>query len=211
MTRVIYCEQGSPEWLDSRCGQITASNFKSLFTSRGAKVAASTRDSYLNAVIAEKMCGHPAESFKSYDMERGNLLESQARACFEMHLGVDVKEVGYHMHDEFDIGCSPDGLFADTGVELKCPKANTHIKYLRSPTKLPTEYVQQVHGSMWVLNLSKYYFCSYHPELKPLIIEVKRDEELMEAAGEILISAAKLVITETEKLNDQQICHINER
>jgi hypothetical protein len=64
---------------------------------------------------------------------------------------------------------------------------------------------------MWVLNLSKYYFCSYHPELKPLIIEVKRDEELMEAAGEILISAAKLVITETEKLNDQQICHINER
>ena len=208
MTRVIYCEQGSPEWHQARCGIISASNMKSLFTSRGEKTASGVRETYLNQVIAERLMQKPMDTFQSYDMERGTLLEAQARANFEMYLDVTVQEVGFHMHDDYDIGCSPDGLFADTGVEIKCPKANTHVRYMRSK-KLPTEYIQQVQGTMYVMNLERYYFMSYHPDLKPIIIEVKRDNELIDKAADILIAAANIVKTETEKLNEQRIHHTN--
>ena len=208
MTRVIYCEQGSPEWHQARCGIISASNMKSLFTSRGEKTASGVRETYLNQVIAERLMQKPMDTFQSYDMERGTLLEAQARANFEMYLDVTVQEVGFHMHDDHDIGCSPDGLFADTGVEIKCPKANTHVRYMRSK-KLPSEYLQQVQGTMYVMNLERYYFMSYHPDLKPIIIEVKRDNELIDKAADILIQAANIVKTETEKLNEQRIYHTN--
>ena len=208
MTRVIYCEQGSPEWHQARCGIISASNMKSLFTSRGEKTASGVRETYLNQVIAERLMQKPMDTFQSYDMERGTQLEDQARANFEMYLDVTVQEVGFHMHDDYDIGCSPDGLFADTGVEIKCPKANTHVRYMRSK-KLPSEYIQQVQGTMYVMNLERYYFMSYHPDLKPIIIEVKRDNELIDKAAEILIAAANIVKTETEKLNEQRIHHTN--
>ena len=62
---------------------------------------------------------------------------------------------------------------------------------------------------MYVMNLERYYFMSYHPDLKPIIIEVKRDNELIDKAAEILIAAAKIVKTETEKLNEQRIHHTN--
>ena len=208
MTRVTYCVQGSPEWHQTRCGIISASNMKSLFTSRGEKTASGVRETYLNQVIAERLMQKPMDTFQSYDMERGTLLEAQARANFEMYLDVTVQEVGFHMHDDYDIGCSPDGLFADTGVEIKCPKANTHVRYMRSK-KLPTEYVQQVQSTMYIMGFDVYYFMSYHPDLKPIIIEVKRDNELIDKAAEILIAAANIVKTETEKLNEQRIHHTN--
>jgi len=208
MTKVIYCQQGTPEWHQARCGYISASNMKSLFTSRGEKTASGVRETYLNQVIAERLMGKPMDTYTSYDMERGSLLEEQARANFEMYLDCTVQEVGFHMHDDHDIGCSPDGLFADTGVEIKCPKANTHVRYMRSK-KLPSEYIQQVQGTMYVMNLDRYYFMSYHPDLKPIIIEVKRDNELIDKAAEILIAAANIVKTETEKLNEQRIQNPN--
>ena len=193
--RVHYVEQGSEEWLALRAGCITASNFKSLVTSRGEKTASSTRDTYLNQVIAERLIGKPVDTFKNADME------------------VEVKEVGFHLHDDYDIGCSPDGLFtlvSDTGVEIKSPRASTHIRYMRNK-KLPVEYVQQVQLSMWLLEVDHYYFCSYHPDLKPLIVEVKRDDEFIEKAVPILIDAAKYVKSETEKLNEQSIFHAYKR
>lgn len=211
--RVHYVEQGSEEWLALRAGCITASNFKSLVTSRGEKTASSTRDTYLNQVIAERLIGKPVDTFKNADMDRGNEREGAARDLFGMIMEVEVKEVGFHLHDDYDIGCSPDGLFtlvSDTGVEIKSPRASTHIRYMRNK-KLPVEYVQQVQLSMWLLEVDHYYFCSYHPDLKPLIVEVKRDDEFIEKAVPILIDAAKYVKSETEKLNEQSIFHAYKR
>ena len=211
--RVHYVEQGTDKWLALRAGCITASSFKSLVTSRGEKTATSTRDTYLNQIIAERLTGKPVDTFKNADMERGNEREGAARDLFGAIMEVDVKEVGFHLHDDYDIGCSSDGLFcldSDTGVEIKSPRASTHIKYMRNK-KLPTEYMQQVQLSMWLLEVDKYFFFSYHPDLKPLIVEVKRDDEYIEKAVPILIDAAKYVKSETEKLNEQPIFHAYKR
>tara|TARA_B110000240_G_scaffold193421_1_gene239223 strand:+ start:1669 stop:2307 length:639 start_codon:yes stop_codon:yes gene_type:complete len=211
--RVHYVQQGTDKWLALRAGCITASSFKSLVTSRGEKTATSTRDTYLNQIIAERLTGKPVDTFKNADMERGNEREGAARELFGAIMEVDVKEVGFHLHDDYDIGCSADGLFSlgsDTGVEIKSPRASTHIKYMRNK-KLPTEYMQQVQLSMWLLEVDKYFFFSYHPDLKPLIVEVKRDDEYIEKAVPILIDAAKYVKSETEKLNVQPIFHAYKR
>ena len=211
--RVHYVEQGTDEWLALRAGCITASSFKSLVTIRGEKTASSTRDTYLNQVIAERLTGKPVDTFKNADMERGNEREGAARDLFAAIMEVDVKEVGFHLHDDYDIGCSPDGLFtleSDTGVEIKSPRASTHVRYMRNK-KLPVEYVQQVQLSMWLLEVDHYFFCSYHPDLKPLIVEVRRDDEFIDKAVPILIDAAKYVKTETEKLDEQSIYHAYKR
>ena len=191
--------QGSEEWLKARCGVVTASNFSKVFTTTGK--LSTSREGLINQLIAEKITGKPTETFKSAAMERGNELEDTARMIVEMELGISIEEVGLIKMQDYEIGCSPDGLFDNgkCGVELKCPLAHTHCAYLRAG-KLPSTYVQQVQGTMLVLGLDTYIFASYHPEMKPLIIEVQRDDELLALAEPLLKETAEIIKSETKRL-----------
>jgi len=194
--------QGSEEWLQARCGVITASNFSKVFTTTGK--LSTSRDGLINQLIAENLTGKPTEMFKSEAMQRGNDLESTARMIAELELGVSIEEVGLIKMADYEIGCSPDGLFdnGQCGVEIKCPLAHTHCAYLRAG-KLPSAYVQQVQGTMLVLNIQHYFFISYHPDMKPLIIEVQRDDELLALAEPLLIETAEIIKSETERLRKE--------
>lgn len=193
--------QGTDEWLQARLGVVTASNFSKVFTTTGK--LSTSREGLINQLIAENLTNQPTDFFKSEAMARGNELEPQARSMFELMMDVDVQEVGLIKMDGYEIGCSPDGLFDDTGIEIKCPLPATHCAYLRAE-KLPTTYVQQVQGTMFVLGLERYWFMSFHPDMKPLIIEVKRDEKLLKLAEPLLIETAEIVKSETERLRNQQ-------
>lgn len=195
--RHFYHEQGSDEWLRSRCGFITASNFSKLVTTQGAK--SKQADTYLNAVIAEREVPIPIDTYKSSAMQEGNDLEDQARSTFELLHDVSIKQVGLVALDDHDVGCSPDGLWADTGIEIKCPQRSTHIGYRRSG-RLPSAYFQQVQGTMWIMELDHYWFFSFRPEHKPFIIKVERDDEWIDKASKIIIEAAQLVNEETRRL-----------
>ena len=195
--RISTAIQGTIDWLTQRIGVVTASNFSKVFTTAG-KVSTS-RDGLINQLIAENLLQKPTETFKSEAMQRGNDLEPEARAVAELMLNVDIEEVGLIKMDDYEIGCSVDGLFNDTGIEIKCPNASTHIAYLRKG-KLPTIYTQQVQGAMLILDLSEYWFLSYHPDLDPLLIKVKRDDKLLKLAEPLLIETAEIIKTETEKL-----------
>lgn len=191
--------QGSEEWLQARVGVVTASNFSKVFTTAGK--LSTSREGLINQLIAENLTGKPTETFKSDAMQRGNQLEATARMIVEMNLGISIKEVGLIKMANHEIGCSPDGLFDDgkCGVELKCPLAHTHCAYLRAG-KLPSTYIQQVQGSMLVLGIDTYIFSSYHPDMKPFIIEVKRDNKLLELAEPLLIETADIIKSETKRL-----------
>ena len=197
----IDCDQGSDEWLQARCGVVSASNFSKVFTTVGK--LSTSREGLINQLIAENLVGSPTETFKSEAMQRGNDLEPQARAMFEMLMDVEVKEVGFAIMENHRIGCSPDGLFGDTGLEIKCPMASTHCAYLRA-NKLPSTYVQQVQGTMLLLGLQSYWFMSFHPDIKPLIIEVQRDDELLALAEPLLIETAEIIKSETERLRKEE-------
>jgi len=195
--RISKAIQGTTDWLTERIGCVTASNFSKVFTSAGK--LSTSRESLINQLIAENLTGKPTETFKSEAMQRGNDLEGEARALAELMLGVDIEEVGLIKMDDHEIGCSPDGLWDDTGIEIKSPNASTHISYLRKG-KLPTIYTQQVQGTMLVLGLSEYWFLSYHPDLEPLLIKVKRDDKLLKLAEPLLIETAEIIKSETKRL-----------
>ena len=167
------CKQHSDEWYTKRLGIPTASCFDKILSPTGR---VSTQDkSYRRVLLAEWVLGEPLDSYQNATMERGNEIEEEARDYFQFSQDVEVKEVGLVYHDEKKlVSCSPDGLIDESGLEVKCPLPGTHIGYLIE-NKLPTAYISQVQGSMWVCEREKWQFLSYCPGLDPLIIQVHRD------------------------------------
>lgn len=197
MFKIIDCEQGTEEWFASRLGKITASNFSKIVTTKG-KASASSK-TLINRAVAELLTGEKEDGFKSEAMQRGNDLEEKALDYVNFTHGYDFKPVGFL--DGGGWGCSPDSLDLERkmGLELKCPLASTQVKYLYDG-KLPTEYFQQVQGSMMVTGYSKWVFCSYHPLLDSLVLEVERDEEFITALRVELIKCSKEINEKYKKL-----------
>lgn len=182
----LDCEQGSEEWLAARLGIPTATGIKNIVTQSGQK--SSGWVSYLAELIAESIEGG-GDSFKSSDMQRGNELEPRARMAYEFETGNDVVQVGgVYLNTDKDLMVSPDGLIPNLkkGVEIKCPKMKTHIKYLLEGG-VPVEYVIQVQAALWVTGYETWDFISYCPEYQkqPLYIyTAERDPVLMQAFDE---------------------------
>jgi predicted phage-related endonuclease len=131
-------------------------------------------------------------------MARGNELEPEARELFEfIHGPVDQCAVIYQ-DDRRLWHCSPDGIMPEkeAGLEIKAPSLPVHVEYL-DKERLPTKYIIQVQTSMMVTGWPVWYFVSYYPGIKPLIIEVWRDNKLIsliqEAVEEFCADLKKLV------------------
>lgn len=171
---ILGCAQYSEAWYQAKAGVPSASNFDKIVTSKGEPSKQSQK--YLYQLAGEKLLEVMPESYQSEAMKRGLEMEGEARKLFEMAHDTEVSQVGIVYPDEQKkILCSPDGLLGNTGLEIKCPLIHTHIAYLLEG-KLPTEYIQQVQGSMFVTGFEHYFFMSYFPGLKPLILKVERDE-----------------------------------
>lgn len=103
-------------------------------------------------------------------------MEEEARDYLAMKWKSPIAQVGFITNDAETAGCSPDGIRSEGhGLEIKCPKASTHVGYLLN-RKLPDAYAPQVHGSLLITGWPKWTFVSYHPSFPPLIIEVKPSE-----------------------------------
>ena len=174
--KILTDEQRSEGWFSARNGIPTASRFKDIITSQGKKSASFGK--LANTLAAERLMGHGVETFQSEWMARGAELEPQACAWYEFQMGRTVEHVGLCLLDNESAGASPDGLMADRGLEIKCPAPHTHIAYLASG-KLPSEYIPQVQGSMWICERDAWDFVSFHPEMPPLLVEVKRDDQFI--------------------------------
>lgn len=195
--RIIECQQRSPEWHAARLGRLTASRVGDAFATTKAGWSTKRRDLRIELVL-ERITGRQQENgFTSFDMERGVQLESAARSAYEAETGIFVESVGFIAHDSLMAGCSPDGLTTEGGIEIKCPKAATHLDYIRGG--LPNEYrLQCIHG-LWITGRAWWDFVSYHPEFPPALqLKVTRiaaaDVDL--AAHEL---AVRLFLGEVEK------------
>jgi len=174
---ILDCIQLSNEWFQSRCGIPTASHFDKIVTSKGEP--SKQAEKYLYQLAGERITGVKEETYQNATMLRGTEMEEEARNLFQMIHDVEVWQVGLVYPDEKKLfSCSPDGLMGDTGLEIKCPLIHTHVGYLLAG-KLPTDYIQQVQGSMLITEFKAWYFMSYYPGLPPLIIKVERDMEFL--------------------------------
>ena len=195
---ILTDEQGSPEWLASRLGRPSASNFGRLVTGSGKP--SSSAESYINEMIAERLTGRSKPFYTNEHMERGNALEPEAREAYEFITDFEVVETGFILHDSEEFGCSPDGLVAEQGgLEIKCPSDSVHVSYLRAG-KVPSKYYQQVQGCLWITGREWWDFMSYHPEMPHLLVRSHRNEKYIEAMAEQVEKAVKTIVEETERL-----------
>ena len=179
-------EQGSPEWLQERCGKVTASRIADLMAKTKSGWSAS-RANYASQLICERLTGCVATSFTNAAMIHGTETEPEARRAYEFFVDRDVQQVGFVPHPTINMaGASPDGLVGDDGLlELKCPNSATHIETLLLG-QIPDKYMKQMQFQMACTGRQWCDFASYDnrlPERMRLYVQrVKRDAALV---GEI--------------------------
>lgn len=146
---------------------------------------------YMRTLAGEIIRGTPEEEgYSNAHMERGKVMEDEARDFYAFTRGVEPISVGFIR--EGNAGCSPDSLIGETGgLEIKSAIASVQIERLEKQ-ELPSEHKAQVQGSLWVTGREWWDFLSYAEGLPPLVVHVERDEEYI----------AKLA-TAVEKFNSE--------
>lgn len=195
--KIIDCEQGSDEWYQARLGKATASEFHNVLNKKTG------RGTYMIKLAAERLTGECQDGYTNAVMERGKELEAEARECYETLYGQEIIQVGFAEFDEW-IGASPDGLIGEDGLlELKCPNSTTHITNIIKG-KMPTKYIPQVQGQLWVTGRKWCDFASYDPRLmsRPFwSVRIQRDEEYIKnlnAATNVFIDELQELIAKIE-------------
>jgi len=198
--RILGYEQGSQAWLDSRLGCPSGSGFDKLVTSTGKP--STSAEGYINQLIAEKLTDRSTEVKVTEWMQRGTELEPLARNFYELASGNDVQEIGFCKHDTLECGVSPDGLIGTDGaLEIKCPSPQVHVSYLRGD-KLPTKYVQQCQGVLWICEREWLDFVSYNELMPALIVRVFRDQDFIKALETEVTKACNLIEKEVARLKE---------
>lgn len=199
MIALYDLEQGTQEWHQARAGIPTASCFDQILTTAG--VPSKSRDKYLYKLAAERIVGKSESGFQSDAMLRGQELEAEARAYYELTTDRKPIRVGIcYSDDTRQIGASPDSLVDEEGLlEIKCPLAHTQVGYLLNEG-LPTDYFQQVQGQLWVTGRKWADFVSYYPGLNPLVVRVLPDAKFHAALDAELPRFCADLIAITERI-----------
>jgi hypothetical protein len=189
---IYSMEQYSDAWFEVRLGRVTGTHFQTLVS----KPSSIGYKGLVNRIAAELITERADPLEKNYTndiMENGLETEEEAALvfCEEVAGGLPIlEEVGFitpdrdHKYKDW-IGVSPDRMIINEarditgGLEIKCPLAKTQISYIVGGV-LPNDYKHQIQGAMYVTGFDKWLFMSYYPNMKPFIIEVKRDPEFMD-------------------------------
>lgn len=174
-------EQRSDEWFKVRLGKVTASRIADVIAEVKTGEAAARAD-YRVELICERMTGQQSEGFTNVHIERGIELEPFARAAYEAKNNLFVTQIGFAQHPTIEMsGASPDGLIGDDGMlEIKCPKAKTHINTMLDG-RVPKKYIPQMQWQMACTGRKWNDFVSYCPELPAdlqlFVTRLERDDD----------------------------------
>ena len=174
--------QGSDQWLQARCGLLTASEMKLIITPT-LKVAANDKSTaHLYELLAQRITGYVEPHYISDDMLRGQVDEIEARLLYAKHYA-PVEEVGFVTNDEwgFTLGCSPDGLVGDDGmIECKSRRQKFQAATIISG-EMPDEYEIQIQTALLVTGRAWCDFISYCGGMPMVTIRMKADAEIQAA------------------------------
>lgn len=179
--------QGSEEWLQARCGLLTASETKLILTPT-LKVANNEKTrAHAWELAAQRISDYVEPTYIGDAMLRGHEDEILARALYAEEYG-DVRETGFVTNDKFGftIGCSPDGLCGDDGM-IECKsriqkyQVQTIVEEYTGVSLIPDEYMLQVQTGMLVCERKWCDFISYSGGLPMAVIRVEADTEIQEA------------------------------
>lgn len=180
MTLTIHeVEQGSQDWLDLRCGMLTASTIGKLLTPTGRLADNDTARGVMQTLIAERISGHVEYVHPSFDMQRGTLDEPYAREMYAEQQIAPVTEVGFATLDvgPYKLGASPDGLVGvEGGIEIKSRAPKVQLRTILNDT-VPTMNLAQIHACMFVFDRLWWDYVSYAGGWPLYVRRVHRDEK----------------------------------
>ena len=171
-------EQGTDDWLQARCGIVTASTMRNLVTSAGKVADNDTSRGFIRQLATERIIGVPEYTYPTRPMQRGNLLEPFARDLYAEHYA-PVDEVGFIRldTDEYSLGYSPDGVIGHDGlVEFKAPGPKEHLRTILAD-EVPAVYKWQVQVGLFTTGRSWLDFISYCPGADLYVKRVRPDKE----------------------------------
>lgn len=155
-------EQGSQEWLDLRCGVLTASNIGKLITPTLKVADNETSRGLTETLVAERITGHVDYVFPNSDMQRGTMDEPYARDLYAEHYA-PVTEIGFALLDldGHKLGGSPDGLVeADGGIEIKSRRPKAQLKTILTG-EVPAENMAQIQTLLVITGRAWWDYVSY--------------------------------------------------
>jgi len=170
-------EQGSLDWFLLKHGKIGGTRAKGLFTKT---------DTLFYELLAEQTERYDEdnedEGYTSDAMERGKMLEPQARLELNAYTGLEFLECGWIQSDLELLGISPDGITADLTAqcEIKCFGAKNHLRVCLE-NEIPLENIAQcIHAFTVNSRLERLFFLAYRPESpKPMFVrELLRESEV---------------------------------
>lgn len=200
-------EQGTPEWLQARCGVLTASEVKNIMTAKSLKLSVKKNPneelSHLWELLAQRITQFVEPTYVSDDMERGCFDEVRAREVYSEKFA-PVDEVGFITNDEwgFTLGFSPDGLVGNDGcIEIKSRKQKFQVETIITNAE-PSEHVLQMQTGMLVSGRKWCDYISFSEGMPMMRCRVHADDDIQGA----IITAA----TEFEKRLNIRLEQYNE-
>ena len=185
--------QGSDEWLQARCGLLTASEF-SLILTPTLKIADNPKSrAHCWEIAAQRITNYVEPRYISDAMLRVHEDEILARDAYSRHFA-KVREVGFVTNSKwgFTLGCSPDGLVGDDGM-IECKsrgqrfQVQTIVEHYENGA-IPEDYILQMQGAMLVTGRKWCDLISYSGGLPMATMRVEADSAVQDA---ILEAAAK--------------------
>src|SRR5258708_4194162 len=115
---IFDCEQNTPEWFKARMGIPTASEFSTVMASGKDGGESKTRKTYMYKLAGEIVTGEPMEAYSNSHMERGKIMEDEARDFYCFTRNAEAQRIGFVRNGAK--GCSPDSFIGANGmVEIK--------------------------------------------------------------------------------------------
>lgn len=172
--QIIDCEQGSEEWLRARMGIPTASAFADILSPGRGKAESKTRRTYLLKLAGEILTGELMDTVTTRHMERGKVMEDEARDYYAFTSDAEPQRVGFIVNGRK--GCSPDSLVGETGA-LEIKTAMPHIlAEIILKGEFPEEHKAQTQGVLWVAEREWIDLAVYWPKMPRFVVRAHRDE-----------------------------------
>jgi len=211
-------EQNTPEWFEIRKGRITSSGCDSLFTNPYTATGKLSSGGILIGTVAlskgavtlaenlviDSLVTDRGERYSNKYMDWGHLYEDEAAEFFELKTFERYSKVGFVTYGK-NLGGSPDRINPKKkkGLEIKCPKAETHFKYLRNPSLLEKTYKAQVLFLLYITGFESWDLVSYCPKYELKHRMVRRTITLPEKERNIIAEQSKAVVNYSKTLKLQ--------
>lgn len=178
--------QGTDEWLQARCGLLTASEMGRIITPTLKVANNETTRAHLWELLAQRITGYVEPQYISSDMLRGVEDETRARDYYREHYA-DTQTSGFVTNDEwgFTIGYSPDDLVGDDGL-IECKSRRQRFQVQTIVENVPDQiavpdYLLQCQTGMLVTKRKWCDLVSYSGGLPLAVIRIHADPDIQEA------------------------------